>query len=206
MIDCLLMSRSRTIDDDTVLDRATEIFWRRGYAATSMRDLTEATGLSSAALYHRFNDKEGLFLETLRRYADQGLTERFERLSALESPLQAIRTFFDELIEMSVDDPEKLGCLLVNTVLDGAATSSAAAALARERLADVETFFRTSLQRAHRVGLLTPAVKPAMLAEVLLATVLAIRVFARLNPDRARLRRLAEHALCPLFANKKAPR
>src|SRR5260370_2130862 len=114
------MSRTRTLDDDTVLDRATEIFWRRGYAATSMRDLTEATGLSSAALYHRFNDKEGLFLETLRRYADQGLTERFARLSALESPLQAICTFFDELIEMSVDDPDKLGCLLVNTVLDGA--------------------------------------------------------------------------------------
>lgn len=200
------MSRTRTLDDDTVLDRATEIFWRRGYAATSMRDLTEATGLSTAALYHRFNDKEGLFLETLRRYADQGLTERFTRLSALESPLQAIRTFFDELIEMSVDDPEKLGCLLVNTVLDGAATSSAASALARERLGDVETFFRTSLQRAHHAGVIEPAIRPAMLAEVFLATVLAIRVFARLDPDRSRLRRLADHALSPLTANKKTAR
>jgi TetR/AcrR family transcriptional repressor of nem operon len=200
------MSRTRTLDDDTVLDRATEIFWRRGYAATSMRDLTEATGLSTAALYHRFSDKEGLFLETLRRYADQGLTERFARLSALASPLQAIRTFFDELIEMSVDDPEKLGCLLVNTVLDGAATSSAASALARERLGDVETFFRVSLQRAHAAGLIEPAIRPAMLAEVLLATVLAIRVFARLDPDRPRLRRLADHALSPLTANKKTAR
>ncbi len=200
------MSRTRTLDDDTVLDRATEIFWRRGYAATSMRDLTEATGLSTAALYHRFNDKEGLFLETLRRYADQGLTERFARLSALESPLQAIRTFFDELIKMSVDDPEKLGCLLVNTVLDGAATSSAASALARERLGDVEKFFRASLSRASHAGLIEPAIRPAMLAEVLLATVLAIRVFARLDPDRARLRRLADHALSPLIANKRTAR
>lgn len=200
------MSRTRTLDDDTVLDRATGIFWRRGYAATSMRDLTEATGLSSAALYHRFNDKEGLFLETLRRYADQGLTERFARLSALESPLRAIRTFFDELIEMSVGDPDKLGCLLVNTVLDGAATTSAASALARERLGDVETFFRASLQRAHNAGLIEPTIRPAILAEVLLATVLAIRVFARLDPDRSRLRRLADHILSPLTADKKTAR
>ncbi len=200
------MPRPRTLDDETVLDRATPVFWRHGYAATSMRDLTEATGLSAAALYHRFNDKEGLFLETLRRYADRGLTDRFARLSALESPLRAIRTFFDELIDMSVDDPDRLGCLLVNTVLDGAATSSTASALARERLGDVETFFHANLQRAHNAGLIEPAIKPAVMAEILLGTVLAIRVFARLDPDRSRLRRLADHALVHLSANKKAAR
>ncbi|MEO6782951.1 MAG: TetR/AcrR family transcriptional regulator [Bradyrhizobium sp.] len=198
------MPRTRILDDETVLDRATSVFWRRGYAATSLRDLTEATGLSTAALYHRFNDKEGLFLESLRRYADQGLTDRFARLSALKSPVTAIRTFFDELIDMSVDDPDRLGCFLVNTVLDGAATSSVASALVRARLGDVEAFFRSSLQRARKAALIDATIKPTAMAEILLGTVLAIRVLARLDPDRARLRRLADNALLPLIRQTRA--
>lgn len=198
------MPRTRILDDETVLDRATSVFWRLGYAATSMRDLTAVTGLSTAALYHRFNDKEGLFLESLRRYAEQGLTDRFARLSALDSPLRAIQTFFDELIDSSADDPDRLGCLLVNTVLDGAATSSAASALVRERLGDVEVFFRSGLQRARNAGLIEPAIRTDVMAEILLGAVLAIRVLARLDPDRSRLRRLADHALLPLTANNKA--
>lgn len=198
------MPRKRALDDETVLDRATSVFWRRGYAATSLRDLTQATGLSTAALYHRFNDKEGLFLESLRRYADQGLTDRFARLSALKSPVTAIRTFFDELIDMSVDDADRLGCFLVNTVLDGAATSSAAAALVRERFGDVEAFFRSSLEQARKAALIDETIEPAALAEILLGTVLAIRVLARLDPDRTRLRRLADNALLPLIRQARA--
>lgn len=198
------MPRTRILDDETVLDRATSAFWRRGYAATSLRDLTEATGLSTAALYHRFNDKEGLFLESLRRYADQGLTDRFARLSALKSPVTAIRTFFDELIDMSADDPDRLGCFLVNTVLDGAATFSGASALVRERFGDVEAFFRSSLQRARKAALIDATIKPTAMAEILLGTVLAIRVLARLDPDRARLRRLADNALLPLIRQTRA--
>ena len=56
------MSRPRVLNDDELLDRARDIFWRQGYAATSLRDLTAATGLSSAAL-ERFStglNREGI--------------------------------------------------------------------------------------------------------------------------------------------------
>jgi TetR/AcrR family transcriptional repressor of nem operon len=200
------MPRTRTLADDTVLDRAIAVFWRYGYAAASLRDLTEATGLSTAALYNRFNDKEGLFLESLRRYADQGLTDRLARLATLKSPLNAIRTFFDELIEMSADDPNRRGCLLVNTVLDGAPISPAASALVRQRLGEVQAFFGSRLRLARKAGLIDSAIKPAEMAEILLGTVLAIRVLARLDPDRQRFRRLVDQALIPLTVKKKAAR
>src|SRR5258708_35767482 len=107
---------------------------------------------------------------------------------------------------MSFVDPVHVGGVLVITVLVCAASSSTASAIARERLGDVETFFHANLQRAHNAGLIEPAIKPAVMAEILLGTVLAIRVFARLDPDRSRLRRLADHALVHLSANKKAAR
>jgi len=192
------MPRPRQHCDEAILDKALDIFWNRGYAATSMRDLSAACGLSIAALYHRFTDKDGLFVAVLRRYADQGLRERLARLADVRPPLRAIRTFFDELIEMSICDPDRRGCLLVNTALDGAALPDAAGDMVRERLGEIEAFFRVKLHEARSDGSLAPSIKPAAAAESLLGTVLAVRVLARLNPESRRLRRLVRSALGPL--------
>ncbi len=192
------MPRTRTLPDDIVLERAINVFWQSGYAGTSLRDLTQATGLSSAALYHRFRDKNGLFVEALRRYADEGLDERLARLSAGEDPLGAIGDFLSELIVMSLADPHHRGCLLVNTALDGAATSAEARALVRTRLREVERFFTERLKQAVADNALDPKADIAANATALLGTVFAIRVMARLDPNPKRLRTLAEHAIASL--------
>ncbi len=57
------MPRIHTLPDDVILARAMVFFWQNGYAGTSLRDLTLAAGLRSAELYHRFSDKDGLFVE-----------------------------------------------------------------------------------------------------------------------------------------------
>ncbi len=192
------MPRARSLSDDIVLERAIGVFWQNGYAGTSLRDLTRATGLSSAALYHRFTDKDGLFVEALRRYADDGLVERFARLSAAADPLGAIRDFLDELIAMSLADPHHRGCLLVNTALDGAATSNEARELVRARLGDVERFFAGRLERAVDIGALDPKTDVPANATALLGAAFAIRVMVRLDPKPERLRALADHAIASL--------
>ena len=192
------MSRTRTLSDDTVLERAMAVFWQNGYAGTSVRDLTQATGLSTSALYNRFTDKDGLFVEALRRYANDGLLERLARLSAVSDPLGAIRDFLDELIAMSLADPHHRGCLLVNTALDGAAMSGVARELVRTRLGEVERFFGERLERAAADGALDPKADVAANATALLGTVFAIRVMARLDPNPKRLRALADHAIASL--------
>lgn len=187
------MSRPRNLTDETVLDRAIPVFWRNGYAGASLRDLTAATGLSAASLYHRYADKDGLFRAALDRYADRGLTARLVRLAARDDPLGAIATFFHEMRDLSVNDPDRLGCLLVNTVLDGAKLPADTRARARTRLAENETFFRTCLERAKAAGIFPG--DPAASAERLLATLLALRVLARLDPQPGRLDRLIADAL-----------
>ena len=200
------MPRPRSLSDDTVLERAIEVFWQNGYAGTSLRDLTQATGLSSAALYHRFSDKDGLFIAALRRYADEGLVERLGRLSVARDALGAIRNFLDELIAMSLADPHHRGCLLVNTALDGAAMSAEARALVRARLGEVEHFFAGRLRMAVADGVLDPKTDVAANATVLLGTVFAIRVMARLDPDSRRLQALADHAISSLPGPPKSTR
>jgi TetR/AcrR family transcriptional repressor of nem operon len=200
------MPRPRTLTDEIVLDRAVGVFWRHGYADASLRDLTSATGLSAASLYHRYRDKDGLFTAVLDRYAQQGLTSRLARLTAIADPLAAIRQFFDEIIDLSINDPDRLGCLLVNSVLDGGKMSQAARNTARTRLGEVETFFRIQLEKARASGTTHPGIEPAVMAEILLAAVLAIRVLARLAPERERLERLVAHALTSVSLSIPAPK
>ncbi|MDE2344294.1 MAG: TetR/AcrR family transcriptional regulator [Betaproteobacteria bacterium] len=197
------MARTRSISDDALLDKALPVFWERGYAATSLRDLTQVTGLSSAALYHRFEDKDGIFVEVLRRYADQGLSPLLARLRARDNPLTAIRGFFDALLAMTNADPAHRGCLLVNTALDGAPISERARALVRERLNHVEAFFLMQLRRAQKSGQLDRELDAAAYATVLLGTVLALRVLGRLDPDHTRLRRMVRQTLAPLVTRRQ---
>ncbi len=200
------MPRTRTLSDDVVLERAMSVFWQNGYAGTSLRDLTQATGLSTAALYHRFANKDGLFVEALRRYADEGLVERLARLSALAAPLDAIRGFLDELIAMSLADPQHRGCFLVNTALDGATMSDAARQLVRARLGEVGAFFAARLRRAVADGAIDRQTDIAADATALLGAVFAIRVLVRLDPDPKRLQALADRAMTSFPATRKQAR
>ncbi|ACB95967.1 TetR/AcrR family transcriptional regulator [Beijerinckia indica] len=197
------MPRPRQHSDDEVLDKALDLFWSRGFAATSMRDLSSACSLSIAALYNRFHDKDGLFVAVLRHYADQGLAIRLARLAHCRPPEHAIALFFDELIDLSLGDEARRGCLLVNTALDGAALPETARVLVRERLGQIEAFFADKLYEARAEGTLSEAIEPATMAEMLLGTVLAIRVLARLDPDPFKLRRLARAALASLDPSRQ---
>lgn len=195
------MPRIRQISDEDVLARAAALFWRHGYAGTSLRDLTAATGLSAAALYHRYGDKDGVFCAALEHYAEQSVVPRLGRLAGAARPLAAVAAFFDDIVAVSADDPDRLGCLLVNTALDGGPMSEAARAVTASQLAAIEAAFRQALDRAAQTGALPRGVNPALAAESLLARLLAIRVFARLGADRDRLERLAAEAHAILAEN-----
>ncbi len=173
------------------------VFWRLGYAGTSMRDLTQATGLSAAALYNRFADKDGLFVAVLRRYSEIALTPLLvDRLAASRSPVAAIRGFFDALIAASQADADRLGCLLVNTIVDGAAMSDDARAMLNSRFGELEAFFATQLRRAIAEGAIDPGIDPAAKAAALLGTAFGLRVLSRLRDDPPdQLRDLADNAL-----------
>ena len=62
------MGRPRTFDMDQALDQALQVFWEKGYAGTSIADLTEAMGVNPPSLYAAFGNKEKLFKKALDRY------------------------------------------------------------------------------------------------------------------------------------------
>ena len=112
------MARLKAFDEDKAIDAAVDCFWVRGYEATSVRDLAERMGIGGASLYNAYGDKRALFITALERYANRSMRERIARLEASGRPKQAIEAFLAEIIDRSLKDRARKGCLLVNSALD----------------------------------------------------------------------------------------
>jgi TetR/AcrR family transcriptional repressor of nem operon len=179
------MVRSRSFDEDVVLDAAMERFWKHGYVATSVRDLGDAMGLGAASLYNAFGDKRTLFERCLDRYLDANMRARIVRLEATLSPRRAIEALLAEIVERSMHD--RLGCMLVNSALEIAPHDAAIAEVVAARLGELESFFRRCVIAGQRDGSINVERDASDLARLLLTTVIGLRVLARGRPDRALL-------------------
>ena len=111
------MSGVKQFDQDEVLDRAMVVFWERGYEATSIQDVVEATGLNRGSLYATFSDKKQLFLAVLAHYAARVGNPLLAAL-ADPDPRRAIERMFAAILQRTSDPTYPRGCLITNTALE----------------------------------------------------------------------------------------
>lgn len=199
------MARPREFDEEEVLDAAIECFWRRGLEATSVRDLAEATGISQPSLYNAFGDKRELFAQALERYATQRMRERVKRLEQKHPPKEAIRAFFRELVTHTLSDPDRRGCLIVNSALEVAPHDAALRRVIASYLGEIEAFFGRCLDELKRSGNLSRNVDSRDTARLFLGVMLGVRVAARAKPERALLEGMVRPALVLLDATSSDP-
>jgi TetR/AcrR family transcriptional regulator, transcriptional repressor for nem operon len=192
------MARPRTFDEAEALDAAIGCFWRRGYSATSMRDLEEEMGIGSASLYNAFYDKRKLFLRALDRYLDRTMRERIARLERTLPPKEAVRVFLGEIVERSLNDPERRGCMLVNAAAEIAPHDAEFGREIASRIEELQGFFRRMIAKARVDGSVPAEKDPSEIARLMLGVVLGIRVLARAKPDGALLKGIARSALASL--------
>lgn len=190
------MARPRSFEEVAALDAATDLFWRNGYAATSVRELGAAMGLGLPSLYNAFGDKLALFTRCLDRYLDGSMRARIGRLDACPSPRAAIATFLEDIVARSLADPR--GCFLVNSALEVAPHDEAVRATIAARLAELEGFFLRKVHAGQADGSIAADRAAQDLARLLVSTVLGLRVLARLRPDAEVLRGAARQALALL--------
>lgn len=120
------MAGIKQFDEDVAMERAMHAFWHRGYAATSMQDLAQATGVLRGSLYNAYGDKQAIFLLAFARYRQRYLRAVRERLSAADAA-EALRGFFSYIIgSMSEPIPQvsdlpsspTRGCLTTKIAID----------------------------------------------------------------------------------------
>lgn len=108
------MPKVETFNKDLVIKQATEVFHDKGYNATSMQDLVDATGLNRSSIYNTFENKTSMFLECLKAYKENNDRNISKVLLNANNAFQAIELIFELYLKEITNSKEEKGCLITN--------------------------------------------------------------------------------------------
>ncbi len=181
------MGRPRTFDEEVVVDAAREAFWSRGVHATSIADLSEATGLSVGSLYKAFGSKGELCARTLDSYLEAGLARVVAILTGAASPVTGLQDWLEWIAERASSTGPTRGCYAVVCASELAATDASV----RRRLVAHDQRLRalvaSAIEAANRCGELSG--DPQRGARLLCTTVNGVQLDGRkgISRDDARV-------------------
>lgn len=184
------MVRPREFDERQALSAAMQAFWERGYEATSMADLTERMGIQKPSLYAAFGGKKELFEAALKAYAQLSLDYVDRRLRAGPTAREALRAYFQGIVDGPAGNNPDFGCLCVNTMVElGPHDPNFANITDDFRIKLTELFLRT-IEDGIRTGQLPNRLNAASIARLLTVSAIGLSVTMKTKPDRSQV----EHA------------
>ncbi len=213
------MPRTREFDPEAAVGAAMELFWEKGYEATSIDDLVARLGVGRGSLYAAFGSKHALYLRALDRYRCEHMAGV---MAALDDPdvalLPALARLFDALIDEAVGlgargpgarphqgapagtgrHAAPRGCFMVNATTERAACDPAVATRVRDNLRTMEAAFERAVRRAQARGEVPAGRDARAVARFVAMAVQGLRVAGTANPDRAALRDMVDVTLAAL--------
>ena len=186
------MGRPKQFDPDAAVERAMDVFWRKGYAATTPQDLVDALGIGKGSLYNTFGSKHELFERALRRYRDSQAVALIEMLEESGPVKERLRAALWLLVEMDLADPDRRGCMAVNTAAELAGTDEVATELVRRMFDRTEEAFSALVEKGQRAGEIAAGRDARAVGSLLLTTVVGLRLMARVAEGPERLSRVID--------------
>jgi AcrR family transcriptional regulator len=172
------MGRPKNFSREGVLEKALAVFWKYGFADTSLQNLEKATGVNKSGLYAEFADKGELYLESLRHYARKRQEEEF--LTAKPLGWKNIERFL-KLAPYSLEGQK--GCFAINSMNQFAVLPPAA----QEIVSKSRAFIKDLIAR--NVEAEKPRMKPIVLTEMILTFFTGITMEQHLNGSKASMHR-----------------
>ena len=195
------MGRTRGFDEQDILQKATEIFWRNGFNGTSISDLIDATGLAKASLYNAFGNKEDLFLTVLKFYIDQRNVHLIKPLDSVNPGRKALELYFDAVSKATIENKQTPGCLLVNTAAEQGIHDPKMRSIVDQGMTDAENFLKRTVARGVEDGSIDSSTDPEISGLCLINLVLGIRVMACKGIKTSQVKTLIQSSL-----DKHAPK
>ena len=189
------MARPREFDVDEALQAAMEAFWDRGFEATSLTDLMEATGLQKGSIYKAFGSKHEFFIQALTRYLDDIYRKMQKALEGPESPKQGVRRWLKLILQLCNEQDKRRGCFAVNSVVELGPHDEATASRLRRHFARVEKLLANTIARGQRRGEISDNRSPEELAGILLVLAKGMLASSKVAHSKERIQRSAEFAL-----------
>src|SRR5438552_3094495 len=188
--------RPRAYQPDIALGKALDLFRKDGFAATSLDDLSAATGMNRPSLYSAFGDKRELYIKSYQRYRDDArasMTEIFREEMPLRQRLESIFACALNIYLSGETGPR--GCFTVVTAASEAVGDPEIRAMVLDGLTELDKAFANCFRRAKEKGELPESVDPAVLAQLASATVHSIAIRSRARVSRKELEAIVKGAI-----------
>ncbi|MBV9793461.1 MAG: TetR/AcrR family transcriptional regulator [Actinobacteria bacterium] len=182
--------RPRAFDEATVLAKARDLFWARGYGATSVQDLVDGLSLQRGSLYGAFGDKRALYLKAVTLYVTENRRRLESALDAADEVLPVLRRILATPATLTVPDgrPPTRGCLVGNTTAELVPADEEARTLVGAAFDGFLDVVARALTRAQQAGEVTAAASPQAQAQLLLVLFQGAALVARVDAgDRQRI-------------------
>ena len=188
--------RPRSYEPEVALRKALHLFRKGGFAATSLDDLSAATGMNRPSLYGAFGDKRELYIKSVARYradARAVMIEIFRSEMPIRERLKRIYAAALDIYVADVSEPQ--GCFTVMTAASEAVADPEIRAMVLEGFAELDKAFASCFRRGRENGELPPSADPAVLAQLASATIHTIAIRARARVPRKELEAIADGAI-----------
>lgn len=182
------MARPRKFSDSAVLDAAMEVFWEKGYEATTTQDLCERTGLQRGSLYNAYASKHAIYEEAIKRYAATRAAQQLDELAPTDGSVRdRLRSLMLTMVELDLSDPGRRGCLALNAATETSGRTGDVAGLVHRQFKDLEEGLVALITIGQESGELSADRSPTQVARMFQSAYYGLRVLAKVTDDRQAL-------------------
>jgi TetR/AcrR family transcriptional regulator, copper-responsive repressor len=188
--------RPRAYQPEVALGKALDLFRKDGFAATSLDDLSAATGMNRPSLYGAFGDKRELYIKSYQRYredARNAMQDIFRVPSPIRKRLERIYAIALDIYLSGESGPR--GCFTVMTAASEAVSDPDIRAMVLEGFVELDKAFAACFRLAREQGELPESADPAVLAQLASATIHTIAIRARAQVPRRELEAIVRGAI-----------
>lgn len=189
------MPRTKQFDEEEILQKATVLFWRKGFYNTSIQDLVNFLGINRASIYDTFGGKRELFDKALTHYRKVNTEIVKKLLYTYQDPKQGFKALFDFAIQEASEEQEHKGCFAVNTTTEMLPGDNAAAGMIRENKRVFESIFNDYLKAGQENGFISPEKNTEGYAGMLFMLYNGLRVIGKAETDKHKLNTAVHSAL-----------
>jgi AcrR family transcriptional regulator len=188
--------RPRAYEPEVALGKALDLFRKGGFAATSLDDLSAATGMNRPSLYAAFGDKRELYIKSYERYRADARAAMIEIFRG-ELPIrERLERIYAAALDIYVaDKSEPQGCFTVITAASEAVADPEIRAMVLDGFAELDKAFASCFRRAKEKGELPPSADPLVLAQLASATIHSIAIRSRAHVARQELEAIVNGAI-----------
>jgi TetR/AcrR family transcriptional regulator, transcriptional repressor for nem operon len=192
------MGRPLQFDKEQALNKALEIFWRKGYESASLLDLIEAMDLSKSSFYQSFTSKQDLFVRCLNEYQARLSKNLTEKLNSASSGYEFIEQTLVEIITEPDEEIRRKGCFLMNTATISCSLDNSFLSVTENGFAQLEKVFQTAVERAQTEGGISPDKNAQHLANLIVCTIAGLRTMIKAGTNQQTLRSIITTTLSML--------